>query len=66
VIDLTVTTWNWIQTITPKDYFAADSSSSGGYDHTHLGPKGADAVAGFVRDAIKGAPSVSAISAYLR
>ena len=66
VIDLTVTTWNWIQTITPKDYFAADSSVSGGYDHTHLGPKGADAVAGFVRDAIKANPGVPALLPYLR
>jgi lysophospholipase L1-like esterase len=66
VIDLTVTTWNWIQTITPKDYFAADSSVSGGYDHTHLGPKGADAVADFVRDAVKGASALSAVAAYLR
>jgi lysophospholipase L1-like esterase len=66
VIDLTVTTWNWIQTITPKDYFAADSSASGGYDHTHLGPKGADAVAGFVRDAIKSNPGVPALVPYLR
>jgi lysophospholipase L1-like esterase len=66
VIDLTVTTWNWIQSITPKDYFAADSSASGGYDHTHLGPKGADAVAGFVRDAIKANPGIPGLSNYLR
>ncbi len=66
VIDLTVTTWNWIQTITPKDYFAADSSASGGYDHTHLGPEGADTVAGFVRDAIKANPGVPALVPYLR
>jgi lysophospholipase L1-like esterase len=66
VIDLTVTTWNWIQTITPKDFFASDSSASGGYDHTHLGPKGADAVAGFVRDAIKSNPGVPALVPYLR
>lgn len=66
VIDLTVTTWNWIQSISPKDYFAADSSVSGGYDHTHLGPKGADAVAGFVRDAIKANPGVPALASYLR
>ena len=66
VIDLTVTTWNWIQTITPKDYFAADSSASGGYDHTHLGPKGADAVASFVRDAVKSTSDLSAVAAYLR
>ena len=66
VIDLTVTTWNWIQTITPKDYFAVDSSASGGYDHTHLGPKGADVVAAFVRDAIKANPGVPALVPYLR
>jgi lysophospholipase L1-like esterase len=66
VIDLTVTTWNWIQTITPKDYFAADSTASGGYDHTHLGPKGGDAVAGFVRDAIKANPGIPALVPYLR
>lgn len=66
VIDLTVTTWNWIQSINPKDYFAADSSASGGYDHTHLGPKGGDAVAGFVRDAINANPGVPALVPYLR
>jgi lysophospholipase L1-like esterase len=66
VIDLTVTTWNWIQSITPKDYFAADSAASGGYDHTHLGPKGGDAVAGFVRDAIKASPGIPALVHYLR
>ena len=66
VIDLTATTWNWIQTIAPKDYFAADSSVSGGYDHTHLGPKGADVVAGFVRDAIKANPGIPALLPHLR
>ena len=52
--------------INPKDYFAADSSASGGYDHTHLGPKGGDAVAGFVRDAINANPGVPALVPYLR
>ncbi len=58
VIDLTVTTWNWLQTITWQDYFAL------GTDHTHLNPKGADVVAGFVRDAVK-TQSLS-IASYLR
>ncbi len=35
VIDLTVTTWNWIQTIDWKEYFAL------GTDHTHTNPQGA-------------------------
>jgi lysophospholipase L1-like esterase len=47
VIDLTVTTWNWLQTIKWQDYFAL------GTDHTHTNPKGADIIAGFVRDAVK-------------
>jgi hypothetical protein len=47
LIDLTVTTWNWLQTITWQDYFAL------GTDHTHTNPKGAEAIAGFVRDAVK-------------
>ena len=47
VIDLTVTTWNWLQTITWQDYFAL------GTDRTHTNPKGADIVSGFVRDALR-------------
>jgi lysophospholipase L1-like esterase len=46
VVDLTVTTWNWLQTIQWKDYFAL------GTDKTHPNPKGAEAIAGFVREAI--------------
>jgi lysophospholipase L1-like esterase len=44
VIDLTVTTWNWLQTIQSKDYFV---------DSTHTNHRGADVVSGFVRDAVK-------------
>ncbi len=58
VVDLTVTTWNWLQTIKWQDYFAL------GTDHTHLNPKGADVVAGFVRDAVK--TQNLAIAPYLR
>jgi lysophospholipase L1-like esterase len=58
VIDLTVTTWNWLQTIRWQDYFAL------GTDHTHTNPKGAAAVAGFVRDAIK--TQNLALATYLR
>ena len=47
VIDLTVTTWNWLQTIDWKQYFAL------GTDRTHTNPKGAEVIAGFVRDAIR-------------
>ncbi len=46
VIDLTVTTWNWLQTIDYTKYFAL------GTDHTHTNPAGAEVIAGFVRDAI--------------
>jgi len=58
VIDLTVTTWNWIQTIKWQDYFAL------GTDHTHTNQKGADIVSGFVRDAVKA--QIPELSAYLR
>jgi lysophospholipase L1-like esterase len=58
VIDLTVTTWNWLQTITWQNYFAL------GTDHTHTNPKGAEVIAGFVRDAVK--TQGLAISRYLR
>jgi lysophospholipase L1-like esterase len=47
VIDLTVTTWNWLQTIDWTEYYAL------GTDHTHTNPKGAEVIAGFVRDAIR-------------
>jgi lysophospholipase L1-like esterase len=47
LIDLTVTTWNWIQTIDWTQYFAL------GTDHTHTNPKGAGVIAGFVRDAVR-------------
>jgi lysophospholipase L1-like esterase len=46
VIDLTVTTSSWLDTIDWKDYFAL------GTDRTHTNPAGAEVVAGFVRDAI--------------
>lgn len=46
VIDLTVTTWNWLQTVDYTKYFAL------GTDHTHTNPAGAEIIAGFVRDAI--------------
>jgi lysophospholipase L1-like esterase len=47
VIDLTVTTWNWLQTITWTKYFAL------GTDRTHTNHEGADIIAGFVADAIR-------------
>ena len=47
VIDLTVTTWDWLQTIDYEPYFAL------GTDHTHPNPRGAEVIAGFVRDAIR-------------
>jgi lysophospholipase L1-like esterase len=46
VIDLTVSTWNWLQTITWQDHFAL------GTDRTHPNPKGAAAIADLVRDVI--------------
>lgn len=58
VIDLTVTTWNWLQTITWQDHFAL------GTDRTHPNPKGAGAIAAFVRDAIRS--QNLAIAAHLR
>jgi lysophospholipase L1-like esterase len=58
VIDLTVTTWNWLQTIAWKDYFAL------GTDKTHTNPKGADIIAGFVRDAIQA--QTIGVKTYLR
>jgi lysophospholipase L1-like esterase len=47
VIDLTVTTWNWLQTITWSQYFAL------GTDRTHTNHAGADIIAGFVADGIR-------------
>jgi hypothetical protein len=47
VIDLTVTTYEWLQTIDWHDYFA------NGTDQTHTNQAGADIVSGFVRDAVK-------------
>lgn len=58
VIDLTVTTWNWLQTIKWQDYFAL------GTDRTHTNPKGADIVSGFVRDALQA--QVPELAKYLR
>ena len=46
VIDLTVTTYEWLQTIKWQDYFA------NGTDATHTNHVGADIVSGFVRDAV--------------
>ncbi|MGC4091515.1 MAG: hypothetical protein QM756_27275 [Polyangiaceae bacterium] len=58
VIDLTTTTWNWLQTITWQDYFAL------GTDRTHTNPKGADVISGFVRDGVRAqAPN---LAKYLR
>lgn len=46
VIDLTVSTWEWLQTVDWKEYFAL------GTDKTHPNPKGAGVIAGLVRDAL--------------
>jgi lysophospholipase L1-like esterase len=46
VIDLTTLTWNWLQTVDWKKYFAL------GTDKTHTNPAGAEVVASLVRDAI--------------
>lgn len=58
VIDLTVTTWNWLQTIKWQDYFA------NGTDKTHTNQKGADIVSGFVREAVRA--QVPELAKYLR
>ena len=58
VIDLTVTTYNWLQTIKWQDYFA------NGTDQTHTNQAGADIVSGFVRDAVK--KQVPELAKYLR
>jgi lysophospholipase L1-like esterase len=47
VIDLTTLSWNWLQTVDWKEYFAL------GTDRTHPSPAGAGVVAGLVRDAIE-------------
>lgn len=47
VIDLTVTTSNWLETVDWKTYFALGS------DRTHTNPAGAAVIAGFVRDGIR-------------
>lgn len=47
VIDLTVATWNWYETIDWTQYFAL------GTDRTHPNPEGAEVIAGFVADAIR-------------
>jgi lysophospholipase L1-like esterase len=47
MIDLTTLTWNWLQTVDWKPYFAL------GTDRTHTNPAGAEVVAGLVRDAIR-------------
>jgi lysophospholipase L1-like esterase len=46
VIDLTTLTWNWLQTIDWKQYFAL------GTDHTHTNPAGAEVVADLVQKAV--------------
>jgi lysophospholipase L1-like esterase len=46
VIDLTTLSWNWLQTIDWKQYFAL------GTDRTHTNPAGAEVIAGLVQDAI--------------
>lgn len=58
VIDLTVKTYDWLQTITWQDYFA------NGTDRTHTNPRGADVVSGFVRDAVRA--QLPALARYLR
>jgi lysophospholipase L1-like esterase len=47
VLDLTVTTWQWLQTVDWKTYFAL------GTDRTHTNHQGAEVIAGFVADAIR-------------
>ncbi|HEX2876452.1 MAG TPA: SGNH/GDSL hydrolase family protein [Polyangiaceae bacterium] len=58
VIDLTVTTYEWLQTIKWQDYFA------NGTDATHTNQAGADIVSGFVRDAVR--KQNLELAAYLR
>lgn len=47
VLDLTVTTWQWLQTVDWKAFFAL------GTDRTHTNHAGAEVIAGFVADAIR-------------
>ncbi len=47
LIDLTTLTWNWLQTVDWKKYFAL------GTDRTHPNPAGAEVIAGMVRDSIR-------------
>ena len=47
VIDLTTLSWNWLQTVDWKPYFAL------GTDRTHTNPAGAEVVASLLRDAIR-------------
>lgn len=47
LIDLTATTWSWLQTVDWKAYFAL------GTDRTHTNQAGAGVIASFVRDAIR-------------
>jgi lysophospholipase L1-like esterase len=58
VIDLTVRTYQWLQTIDWHDYFA------NGTDQTHTNQAGADIVSGFVRDAVRA--DVPDLAKYLR
>jgi lysophospholipase L1-like esterase len=58
VIDLTVSTFHWLETIKWQDYFA------NGTDRTHTNPKGADVISGFVRDAVR--KQTPELAAYLR
>jgi lysophospholipase L1-like esterase len=58
VIDLTVTTWHWLEGVDWTDYFAL------GTDRTHTNPKGAEVIAGFVADGVRA--EVPALAAYLR
>jgi lysophospholipase L1-like esterase len=46
VIDLTTLTWNWLQTVDWKQYFAL------GTDRTHTNPAGAEVIADLVQKAI--------------
>jgi lysophospholipase L1-like esterase len=47
LLDLTTLTWNWLQTVDWKQYFAL------GTDQTHPNHAGAAIIAGFVRDGIR-------------
>ncbi|HYO94523.1 MAG TPA: SGNH/GDSL hydrolase family protein [Polyangiaceae bacterium] len=58
VLDMTVATWNWIQTINWPDYFA------NGTDGTHTNHKGAQVIAGLVAAAVK--TQVPELAKYVR